>query len=109
MNNPCKECPFRRTSAAGYLGEASHEPEVFLNSLEHTPIPCHMIVDWEQASDDELEDACWNNTCVGSLQYLKNQAKLPRNPRYDKLVREALKNPDVFTWKIEFINHHSKP
>jgi len=45
----CKECPFKRDSLAGYLGEASFDPMAFLGPHLQggEPLPCHLSIDWE--------------------------------------------------------------
>lgn len=104
MTKPCKQCPFRRTSLPGYLGEASYDPESFLQSIEHSPIPCHLTVNWEEKHPDVSKSP----VCIGSLQFHKNSCKQPRNVEYGVMVMNSTKNKDVFNWKIEFIKHHKK-
>jgi hypothetical protein len=104
--SPCKQCPFRKASAPGYLGSASYEPKSFLATIEHQPIPCHMEVDWER---EDPEDKNYSNPCNGSLRFLKNSCKLPYDKEYVKLrnlIKE--KDPNIFSFPSEFINHHSK-
>ena len=108
MKKPCHECPFKRTSAPGYLGSGSYQPEEFLATCEDTPIPCHLTVDWEEDDEDAIAIAGWVTPCTGSLQYMRNQSKQPREREYAKLVSSADKNPDGFSWRHEFINHHKK-
>lgn len=106
---PCRECPFLRTSAPGWLGPFSSrlggdvaDPEAFLSSFAdgERRLPCHMA--WERDHDaDEVE------TCVGSLIYLRNHAKLPR----DRALHAELETvePDtglVFLHRAEFCAHH---
>lgn len=104
---PCNECPFRKQSAPGYLGEASWKPEIFLRSLEHDPLPCHLAVDWED-DDGNPDDIRYEVPCIGALQYLKNIAKLPRNLEYAKLRNEVECSDEIFQNRQQFINHHSK-
>jgi hypothetical protein len=106
MNQPCKECPFRKKSFPGYLGEASGDPQRFLLTLETKPIPCHMQVDWE-GTDAEYADAlAWTKPCLGSLQFLKNTCKLPWDKKYAAMRNEAERNPEVFEIRTDFIKHH---
>jgi hypothetical protein len=108
MKQPCKECPFRKTSAPGYLGANTGKPHVFLNCMTLHPIPCHM-----QVEEDEWDDVhivagkSWENTCIGSLQFLKNTASLPYQRAYAALRDEAGRNTDVFETRHEFIEHHT--
>jgi hypothetical protein len=108
MEKPCKECPFRRDSMKGYLGNASYQPEDFLSTIEHAPIPCHMTVDWEEDDEETIKDKSWSTPCRGSLRFLNNSLKLPRDPEYANLTRISCKDKNVFQWKHEFIKHHSK-
>ncbi len=101
----CKECPFRKSSLAGYLGEASYNPHEFLSTTENDPIPCHMAVDWEK--EDGI-DKQYKTPCIGSLKFLKNTMRIPRNPEYAKLLKGITKDETVFEKKADFINHHSK-
>lgn len=102
MKKPCKECPFRKQSAPGYLGAASWQPELFLSQIEHRPMSCHMSVDWEAGEEDS------DHVCVGSLQFLKNSCKLPRDKDYAEIVRASERSEDIFQNRQQFINHHSK-
>lgn len=104
--NLCKECPFKIDSLAGYLGDASYQPELFLATIEDQPIPCHMAIDWEK--EDGL-DKNYSNPCIGSLKYLKNTMKLPRDRQYSNL-RNLIKetDPTIFKRKLDFINHHKE-
>ncbi len=44
---PCKECPWRRKSARGWLG--ADNPQGFLSTtLADTRMPCHMAVNYER-------------------------------------------------------------
>lgn len=108
MKQPCSECPFKKTLWKGYLGESSYDPETFLASIEASPIPCHSVVDWENDEQEVIEDKCWSNPCTGSLQYMKNQGKIPRDREYAKLLNTVDKNPNVFNWRHEFIKHHGQ-
>jgi len=103
----CKECPFKKDSMKGYLGEASGDPESFLQSMEYDPIPCHLQVDWENDTDEEIENKCFSHPCIGSLQFMNNSCKLPFSKEYRALQDSVDKNPEVFNWRAEFIRHHT--
>ncbi len=106
---PCKECPFRKESAPGYLGEVSYNPQAFLMQMEFQPIPCHLQVDWSDEEDVEMAaDIAYTNPCIGSLQFLRNSCKLPWDKTYAEMQKAVNPNPNVFQWKHEFIQHHSK-
>lgn len=104
---PCKECPFRRESAAGYLGAASGQPMEFVGPHweGHARLPCHMQVDWE--AENCQEQAQKAPLCQGFLIMAKNSAKMPYNPEVAQAVRET--EPDrelVFSFLHEFKEHH---
>ena len=109
MKQPCTECPFRRKSAPGYLGEVSHNPIAFLQTIEFNPIPCHKVVDWEAPdAQEKAEEESYRHPCIGSLQFLKNSCKLPKGKHYAAMRDAMEQNPNVFQFTHEFINHHSE-
>lgn len=100
---PCDECPWRRSSARGWLGP--YTARVWLRlarSDQH--IACHLSVDaadGEGLTDDELgEDA---RHCAGADVFRSNVAKRPRHLDHEQLSadREA-----VFASPREFSDHH---
>lgn len=104
LSAPCKACPFRRTAAKGYLGTASGDPDSFFwpiwnERLLHT---CHKQVDWDRGE----RPGPTTPLCKGAIDMMANAGKLPRGQRLAELVREATKNPEVFNWPHEFIEHH---
>ncbi len=96
----CKECPYKRTSAPGYLGEVSYNPEEFLKQDYH---PCHLSIDWDN------KDYSKSRICQGSLQFMKNTCKLPINEDIRKQLKEITVNSsEIFGRRLEFIEHHSE-
>ncbi|MEE8263233.1 MAG: hypothetical protein V3R83_12295 [Gammaproteobacteria bacterium] len=110
--NACSECPFRRNSAPGYLGSASHDPEGFLHPHWHgeRKLPCHMEIDWE-VSDLDKEIAVESaNHCLGYLTLMRNACKLPRDAEAKKLLSSVDRNSsDFFSFPQEFYLHHKDP
>lgn len=107
MINTCNECPYRKDSAPGYLGEDSYNPVHFLAQLENIFLhPCHKTVDWEEGNEIELLDA---PVCRGVIQFAKNICKMLYDSPYEK-ERQKLKADDtvIFGTRHEFIDHHSK-
>lgn len=100
----CRECPYKKSSAPGYLGESSWEPEKFLTQLDQKEIhPCHLTVDWET---NDISNA---KTCEGALQFMKNICKLPIDPKAVQQLKSLKFDPsEIFSRRIEFINHHQK-
>jgi hypothetical protein len=109
---PCKECPFRRNSVPGWLGDLSGQPEVFVDAIDNTIIPCHMRVEWDEEMEENLVIDGEQNPCIGALSFCKNSVKFPRAARqkgtaYYNLIKQAVENPDVFQWRNEFVKHHT--
>jgi|ERR1700677_32632 len=109
---PCNECPFRKKSLPGWLGDLSGKPELFIAALDHTILPCHMRVEWDELEEKNLVVDGEENPCIGALQFCANSVKFPRAARlkgtkYNKLIEVATTNPDIFQWGADFIKHHS--
>lgn len=102
MKQPCKECPFKKSSSPGYLGALNYDPEAFLDQIEHQPNTCHLSVEGNIGVNTDTKV----RHCVGHLQFLCNTFKLPRDREWAKLRNETGKNEDVFATKQEFIKHH---
>ena len=112
MTQPCGECPFRKTSPAGWLGPWTAEEIVEIAKYE--PFACHRTI--PDGFEPEEEDP-WDHTlmehCVGATILLNNSYALS----LDELVREhqeKLKElPEeakqaIFTWPHEFVAHHKR-
>lgn len=104
LSEPCKQCPFRRTSLPGWLG--SDSPEGFVrNVMREVPLPCHSTIDYR----DREWHTKWVNRrigklCAGSIIFAANCAK---KPRPQSLI--PVGKPDhelVFSTPQEFIAHH---
>lgn len=95
----CKECPFKKTSLPGYLGNDT--PDGFLaTTMADTPMPCHMQVDYER--DDWREQASKAALCAGALHMFANMCKLSRDSTRPRLP----KSDEVFTFPSDFLKHH---
>lgn len=101
---PCKECPFRRKAAAGWLGKAP--PETFINNINREiPSPCHSTIDYEDPDwHEKWEAGEIGNLCTGALIAASNMCKLARNQSNVPRVEPDYKN--VFSNHREFIDHH---
>lgn len=105
-SKPCNQCPYRRESLPGYLGDANYQPEVFLQQLDCRDMhPCHMAVDWNDYTEEDLLKA---KKCTGALQFMNNSLRIHRNREIAELQKTVGKNENVFQWKSEFINHHKE-
>jgi hypothetical protein len=109
VKQACKECPFRRASIPGWLGESSGKPMEFIGPhwQADLPLPCHLTVNWE--SDNSQGRAAEAPLCFGLLTMMKNSAKMPRDPELAAAVRSVERNTDeFFTHLGEFVQHHQK-
>lgn len=101
LKAPCKACPWRTTSAKGWLGASS--PVEFLQQSEaEIQMPCHLHVDYE--SDTWQDDALEVPQCAGRAVHFANRCKRPQNP--DLVVLPADRQA-VFSNPQDFIDHHS--
>jgi len=104
VKKPCNDCPYRKTAFRGWLGECSGDPKEFLLQLEGPNIhPCHKTVDWEQASDEEIEES---PRCIGALQFMNNSMMQSRFPQVRAMQEQAGKNDEIMQFKHNFIKHH---
>jgi hypothetical protein len=100
---PCPECPFRKASWAGYLGD--NEVHEFIEPIvAQQPTECHMGVNYEdRAWRDKLDET---KACAGAAQFLANSMSRPRDEEYAAYVKSLGPNPAVFQWSRDFIAHH---
>ncbi len=106
LKQPCIECPFRRSSAPGWLGPWTSEN--LIEEVETGTFVCHRSInDLLKYDESKLE------YCAGAGIYLNNHFKLSRNNEYSE-YQKALKNisveiqRSVFSRKDEFTEHHNK-
>lgn len=99
--SPCRECPWKRNSAPGWLG-ASEPGEFLAQSDTGHRMPCHLAgIDYESPNWKAMADKA--PECAGHAIYLANRCKLPQ-PGHLKLPSDhAL----VFTRPHEFVAHHA--
>lgn len=96
---PCNDCPWRRASAAGWLGPMSPEEWLLTAHSDH-PIACHLTI-----KGDEAWGGPSVRQCAGAAIYRQNVAKSPR------IADDAAHafEPDVesvFASDREFRDHH---
>lgn len=117
MKEPCSQCPYRRKSMPGYLGQAT--PEEFMQStMLDYPMPCHKTIDyndqhwkdkWENlVLDDELKvgkAGCDTKEkhCAGAAIFFTNIAKLSRDAARPRMAADR---ELVFDHPQQFIDHH---
>lgn len=96
---PCKECPYRKDSAKGWLGDNSLDTyaEPITSDIE---IPCHKTM-----SDDKQM-----RYCAGLASVRVNSCKSARFSTIIALsetnVKESPHRSECFNWKHEFEEHH---
>lgn len=101
---PCHDCPFRRTAAPGWTGDATPAEHLVYVEKGDGDAPCHLNVNYRDPNwRDQLPDAAY---CAGGLQYLANTMKRPRDPSLAALVDQLGGNPDVFDYPWEYLTHH---
>lgn len=89
---PCKDCPFLKTSIAGYFGQ--YTPKQYLDEAHgESGVVCHNAMSQRHA-------------CVGALQHATASCKIYKNPWLAKMQRYVGPNPAVLNY-LEFIRHHS--
>jgi hypothetical protein len=98
---PCRECPFRRKSLAGYTGAASVEDFAAAAYQGEIPLPCHLAVDYEDPDWKRKLDRA--PQCSGHAITLTNSCKSPRNKEVQLLPADHV---NVFSFQHEFLNHH---
>lgn len=102
LKQPCRECPYRRESLPGYLGEAS--PEQFMaTTMEDHQMPCHLTVDYDREDWEEgLDEA---EQCAGAAIFFANLCKLSRDRDRMKLPADR---EQVFSNPQQFLEHHKR-
>lgn len=105
---PCNDCPWRKESVPGWLGESSHDPVDFLESVSmgEGAHPCHQEIDWE--APDREGEISRASICSGYLHALANTCKIPRDPALATKVAKAGRNDEILPNFHAFIEHHEK-
>jgi len=109
MSTPCKQCPCRRNSIPGYLGEKSFEPEEFIYPYLEINLKyvCHKLIDWEKDKLQIREQVDTAKVCSGFATMCKNANKLPKNRDSAEATTMAVKDHiNIFSTINEFIQHH---
>jgi len=104
-NTPCQECPFLKTSLAGWLSTYTPE-ELHRLVMAEVSFPCHMT----HEEDIEFNQAGTEYPlCAGALRYMKKGCKLPRRADLSALmVNITTKECDNILSIPEFFKHHTK-
>lgn len=100
-NRVCWECPFKKNALPNFFAyKDGKELLEIVNAEVH--IPCSQTIPEEGESGIELY-------CRGALQFMKKNAKKPRDKELDNLV-QTMDGEDLTNIMSvpEFINHHTK-
>lgn len=125
QKNPCHECPFRKASIRGWLGEDTGSATELINKIlgKHEIAPglfvgcepmdfdCHVDTKkWlEKHGLEEVPPDCADEIqhCVGALLMLDADCKLPHNrEKCDAMSRAKATEPMLLS-RDEFITHHT--
>lgn len=102
-DKPCNDCPMRRKSMPGWLGEDT--PEGFIQMVHaDTMAPCHLTVDYDGNWELQLVQGK-ASACAGIAIYFSNIAKVSRDPARRRLPPD---HKTVFSSPMEFLAHHNK-
>jgi hypothetical protein len=70
-------------------------------------MPCHMTVDYEDTSRDYEERLEEGQRCTGSLIFLRNSCKIPRNPELAAAVAAVeVDRETIFAHRQQFVEYH---
>lgn len=107
---PCNECPFLKTSAPGWLGPHSVDDITKLFIDRTIPFSCHKYRE-RYISPTKSGHSPLLPICRGSLDCIRNSAKLPHpNTHIHKVfevIKEEPRNDQVLS-RHQFIKHHTK-
>lgn len=98
-HTPCNECPWRRTSLAGWLG--GHEPTYYADAVQANEVPpCHLT---DLGPDDPR-----SSMCAGALSVMANACLSAwKTPGGDEAKAKVGKRDDTFHHPAEFYEHHT--
>ena len=97
---PCNDCPFRRQSLPGWLGDNGLEDFIIL-AVSDIKMPCHLTPGNGAAPNCELHPEA--SQCAGRAIFLSNMCKSPRDSSVLKLPADR---ETVFSRPQEFVEHH---
>lgn len=114
QTEPCKQCPFRRKSPAGWLGDAA--PQEFIEAtMADELMPCHTTVNYDRKDwqEEMMTEKSKVQHCAGARILYRNQCKRSKDATYMAADRagkvvEVEPSKDVFTTKDEFLTHHNR-
>lgn len=103
----CADCPWRRRSRRGWLGEDDALSFFRKSVFGEQDMPCHMDINYD--------DPDWLNTqypnapyCAGGLIFFRNYMKMPRKAALAAAVRAVRPSRSIFSRGYEFLMHHDR-
>ena len=106
----CKECPFRKKSAAGWLGPWSTPDEILNQSQSESGLACHLRIERVDELDDESPISYdESHVCVGSMLYANATFKRYRSSDLSEAQNRVkeVDHEEALLSRVEFKNHHS--
>lgn len=109
MKEPCVECPFRRTSLPGWLGNHKTSKEIVDMIRFDGFFPCHTQVNELIRRDVTFDEAVVRAAhCVGALVFMNNTCKLSRDPATAFKQGQVGRRDDCFSSDAEMREHHGR-
>lgn len=100
LSEGCKECPFKKDSAPGWLGPWN-PLTLHQYIIGEAPFACHSTT----ANNDDFSPI---ELCAGSLIYAKNCGKSYRNRTLNLESKNIKKNKEDYLGFPGFLHHHNK-
>lgn len=96
---PCAECPWRKTSAQGYLG--GYPPEMYADAVACNEVPaCHLKDNGPESDDTAM--------CAGALSVMANACiSAWKTPGGDEARKEVGRRDDTFRHPRMFYEYHA--
>lgn len=102
---PCKECPFMKGSAPGWLGPWPDSDTLHMHIAHEHDFACHMTISDDDEDSDEFPEGA--RRCTGSVMYATKNCKRFHDPVL-KAEQERLKPIDEVMNMFEMREHHAK-
>lgn len=106
----CKECPFRASAPAGWLGPWRPE-QVDAAVRNDEPVVCHLsVARLRKAGRSDADIEAVGAHCVGALRYASAMCKLSRDPEKAAAQLHLKKVVDLPVVPAHgFVAHHAPP
>ncbi len=99
----CKGCPFKKTSAPGWLGD--YNPDEVIDAVwKEKHFMCHTKINYDDPNWDKKLDR--KPHCAGALQMAKIMCKLPRDKEHSDAVKKCVVEENHLG--KDFVDHHKR-